>query len=192
MSVWAMVAHYGDAAATRAAVAALLDGEVRPEAVLVVDNGGDSPALEMDGVEVVRPGRNLGFAGACRLGAERAVVAGAEWVWLVNNDAVADAGCLAALLSAGEAAPRAALLSPVIAHRDGSGLWYAGGEIRPRSLVVTHASRPRDGAPYDTGFITGCAWLARTEFVRECGPPDETLFMYFEDVDWTLRARAAR
>jgi GT2 family glycosyltransferase len=191
VSVWAMVAHYGDPSLTRRAVTALLRGEASPDHVLVVDNGGDLPPLDMDGVETVRPARNVGFAGACRLGAERAVAAGARWVWLFNNDAVPDAGCLAALLAAGEAAPRAALLSPVIALRDGPGLWYAGGEVDPRSLSVTHARRPRLDRAHDTGFVTGCAWLARTDFVRDCGPPDEALFMYYEDVDWSLRAQAA-
>jgi GT2 family glycosyltransferase len=186
-----MVAHYGDASVTRRAVSALLNGAVKPDLVLVVDNGGDLPPLEMAGVEVVKPGRNVGFAGACQLGAQRALAGGARWVWLFNNDAVPDAGCLAALLAAGEAAPRAALLSPVIAFRDAPGLWYAGGEVDPRSLSVTHARRPRLDAAHDTGFVTGCAWLARTDFVRECGPPDPTLFMYFEDVDWSLRAQAA-
>jgi len=187
-----MVAHYGDAALTRRAVTALLSGDARPDLVLVVDNGGDLPPLEMTGVETVKPGRNLGFAGACHLGAQRAVAAGARWVWLFNNDAVPDAGCLAALLAAGEAAPRAALLSPVIALRNAPGLWYAGGEVDRQSLSVTHARRPRlDDLAHDTGFITGCAWLARTDFVRECGAPDPTLFMYYEDVDWSLRAQAA-
>ena len=191
MSVWAMVAHYGDASVTRRAVTALLNGDAKPDLVLVVDNGGDLPPLELPGVEMVRPSRNLGFAGACRLAAQRAVAGGARWLWLFNNDAVPDAGCLAALLAAGEAASRAALLSPVIALRDDSELWYAGGEVDSRSLSVTHARRPRLEAAHDTGFVTGCAWLARTDFVRACGPPDATLFMYFEDVDWSLRAQAA-
>jgi GT2 family glycosyltransferase len=186
-----MVAHFGDASVTRRAVTALLNGDARPDLVLVVDNGGDLPPLELPGVETVTPGRNLGYAGACHLAARRAVAGGARWVWLFNNDAVPDAGCLAALLAAGEAAPRAALLSPVIAFRDAPGLWYAGGEVDACSLSVTHAGRPRLEAPHDTGFITGCACLARVDFVRECGPPDPTLFMYFEDVDWSLRARAA-
>ena len=191
MSVWAMVAHFGDAAVTRRAVTALLSGDAKPDRVLVVDNGGDLPPLEMDGVETIDPGHNVGFAGACRLGAQRAVAGGARWVWLFNNDAVPDAGCLAALLAAGEAAPRVALLSPVIALRDAPALWYAGGEVEPRSLSVTHFRRPRLDTAHDTGFVTGCAWLASTDFVRACGPPDASLFLYFEDVDWSLRAQAA-
>lgn len=191
MSVWAVVAHYGDPGVTGRAVAALLAGGATPDVVLVIDNQGDLPASDEATVEVVRPGRNLGFDGACVLGARRALAAGARWVWLVNNDAEPDATCLAELLAAGESEPRAGLLSPLIALRGQAGLWYAGGDIDPGGLTVTHRTRPLTETPHDVPFITGCAWLARAAFIEDCGPPDETLFMYFEDVDWSLRAQAA-
>ena len=85
MTVWAVIAHYGDAAATTRAVGSLRAGRTAPDVILVVDNGGELPALP--GVEVMRPGRNLGFAAAVRAGSLRAAAAGAEWVWVFNNDA---------------------------------------------------------------------------------------------------------
>ncbi len=202
MSVWAVVAHFGDPAITARAVVALLDGAVAPDVVLVIDNQGDLAALEgvdltatargaSPVVQFVRPAHNVGFAGACAEGSRRALAAGAEWVWLFNNDAVADPGCLSELLAAAAAFPRAGLLSPVISLRGGAGFWYAGGEVAPGTLQVTHHAEPRKTAPHGTGFITGCAWLARSAFIADCGPPDASLFLYFEDVDWTLRARAA-
>lgn len=140
---------------------------------------------------MVRPGSNLGFGGACVLGTQRAPAAGAAWVWFVNNDADPERTCLSELLAAGAADPRAGILSPVIAHRDRPGFWYAGGDLARRTLQVTHRPQPAQGAPHEVPFITGCAWLVRREFVEECGPLDDSLFMYFEDVDWSLRAQAA-
>ena len=107
MTVWAVIAHYGDAVATARAVGSLQAGQTAPDVILVVDNGGELP--ELPGVEVMRPGRNLGFAAAVRAGSLRAAAAGAEWVWVFNNDAEADRACLDRLLAAAEAAPRAAL-----------------------------------------------------------------------------------
>lgn len=43
MSVWVVVAHYGDPGVTRRAVAGILAGSTRPETVLVVDNQGNLP-----------------------------------------------------------------------------------------------------------------------------------------------------
>ena len=142
----------------------------------------------LPGVEVMRPGRNIGFAAAVRAGSLRAAAAGADWVWVFNNDALATEACLERLLAAAEAAPRAALLSPVIAFPGGSGIWYAGGDVRPRSLSIRHWTAVRGDTPYPTGFVTGCAPLVRTAFILEQGPPDQSLFMYYEDVDWCLRA----
>ena len=113
VTVWAVIVHYGDAAATARAVESLQAGRTAPDAILVVDNGGGLP--ELPGVEVMRPGRNIGFAAAVRAGSLRAVAAGADWVWVFNNDALAAEACLERLLAAAETAPRAALLSPVIA-----------------------------------------------------------------------------
>ena len=189
MIVWAVIAHYGDAAATARAVRSLQSGRTAPAAILVVDNGGGLP--ELPGVEVMRPGRNIGFAAAVRAGSLRAAAAGADWVWVFNNDALATEACLERLLAAAEAAPRAALLSPVIAFPGGSGVWYAGGDVRPRSLSIRHWTAVRDDAPYPTGFVTGCAPLVRAEFILAQGPPDESLFLYYEDVDWCLRALAS-
>ncbi len=189
-SVWVVVPHYGDPSTTRRAVAGVLAGSVRPDAVLVVDNQGGLPEFDDADVEVVRPGRNLGFGGACVLGGRRALEAGAAWVWLFNNDAEPERECLAELLAFGAAEPRAGLLSPVILHRDRETFWYAGGDLARRTLQVEHRPRPVQQTPHDVDFITGCAWLARRDFIEQCGPVDDGLFMYFEDVDWSLRAQA--
>ena len=192
MNVMAVVAHYSAAATTERTVQALLAGTVRPDEVLVIDNQGDLPAgafAHLPGVRVERPGRNLGFAGAGALGAQRALHAAAEWIWFVNNDARPEPGCLAALLAAGEVLPRAALLSPLIAYGDGGGLWYAGGDVRRADLRVRHRTWPASGVPHVVGFATGCALLARAAFVRAWGPMDGALFMYYEDADWCLRAQ---
>jgi GT2 family glycosyltransferase len=182
----AYVVHYGDRAGTLATVASLQTGDVAPDAVVVIDNQGGFAA---DGVEVMRPSGNVGFAGAIGLGSVEALRAGAAWAWFLNNDVVVAPGCLRELLAAGEAEPRAGLLTPVIEHEEG-GIWYAGGEVESRSVRVDHATVVDGEGPYDTGYATGCAVLARAGLVREVGPPDERLFMYFEDVDWSLRARA--
>src|SRR3954466_1718753 len=68
-NVTGVVVFYADAAATRAALEALLRQTVALDEVLVVDN---SPVGELvpeppAGVRVVRPDTNLGYAPACNL-----------------------------------------------------------------------------------------------------------------------------
>jgi len=63
--------------------------------VILVDNTGTDETVDRlgkrAGVRVVRPGRNLGFAGGCNLGAS---LAGGDVIALVNQDAVVDPGAL--------------------------------------------------------------------------------------------------
>lgn len=252
MTVWAVIAHYGDTQTTWAALASLRAGTVVPDRVLVVDNQGDyepapRPATGVAGSfgragaaqapgpaaeEVFRPPANTGFAGAAAEGVSRAVDAGASWLWLVNNDAVVAPDCLEQLLAAGVALPRSGLLGPVIKYAgsgrytDGTEVWFSGGLVNERSMSIvqqtaTDAVRSSGGRlasggpgasggrlashgpgasggpgsrgdvllPHATGYVSGCVILARLEAVAECGPPDAGLFMYYEDVDWSLRMR---
>jgi GT2 family glycosyltransferase len=182
-----VVAHYGDSAPTLRLAAALRAATVVPARIVLVDNQGDL-AIATDGLlEVVHPGHNSGFGAAVALGAEAALAGGADWVWLLNNDAEPAADCLERLLEAG-AAPAAGIVGPVIRYRDDGGCWYAGGTVSPRTLSVRHETTPHDARPYATGFVTGCAPLLRADLARRLWPLDDGLFMYYEDVDWSLRA----
>ena len=136
---------------------------------------------------MLRPGANLGYAGAGAEGARRALDAGADWFWLVNNDVHVQRTCLAELLDAGGRHPRAGLLTPLI-RESGGGIWFAGGTVDRRTLTVHHQTQaPMGDEAVPTGLATGCAVLASTAMMRECGLPDASLFMYFEDVEWTWR-----
>jgi GT2 family glycosyltransferase len=47
------------------------------------------------------------------------------------------------------------------------------------------------GALSTVDWISGSLWLLRFDAVRAVGPLDEAYFMYFEDVDYCMRLRAA-
>ena len=65
-----------------------------PSELIVVDNGDNAAVLaDFDGVEVLRPGTNVGFAG--RRGARARRDARGEWVALVNDDAELEPGARA-------------------------------------------------------------------------------------------------
>lgn len=196
--VWAVVAHYGEPSVTLGCLESLQRAGVNSGHIVVVDNQGglrealqrgSVPAAGGGEVTLLEPGENLGFAGAAHLGGRAALAGGAGWLWFVNNDARAEGSCLEQLLAvAGD--PRVGLLSPVIEYDEG-GVWFAGGEVDRRTLDVRHETEVRSPEPFETGFVTGCALLARAEMARACGLPDPTLFMYLEDVEWLLRAQNA-
>ena len=188
MSVWAVVPHYGPPGPTLDLLEVLAAATVVPDGIVVVDNQGGLELDEDERVAVLRPGFNTGYGMAVERAADAALSGGADWLWVLNNDARPAADCLERLLEAGAADPRAGILSPLIRYRAGGELWYAGGGVSPRTLDVRHLHVAQGAAPYATGFVTGCAPLLRAALVRELAPLDDGLFMYYEDVDWSLRA----
>ena len=170
--------------------------------VLVVDNasGDGSPQMvrdEFPGVELLALPENRRFAGGNNEGLRRALDAGADAVMLLNNDVVADPKMIAKLLAALDEQPDAGAAAPLIYFAPPSDrIWSGGGRCRPWLAHSSHRGlRERDRGQYrsieDTGYLTGCCLLARAEAWRKVGLLDERYFIYAEDADWSLRARAA-
>jgi len=74
----------------------------RPDAYLVVDNGGDAPQPPgTEGwLEIIRPGSNVGPAGGYAIGFREALRHEAGRVWVLDDDAIPDPGCLEELMRA--------------------------------------------------------------------------------------------
>lgn len=170
--------------------------------VMVVDNASSdgSPAAiaaEYPWVDLVALAENRRFAGGNNVGLKRALEQGADAIMLLNNDVQADPGLYERLLLALEQDPGAGAAAPLIYHAAPSPIiWYAGGRCVPALAHASHRGlRERDHGQYraieDTGYLTGCCLLARRETWERVGLLDEArYFLYAEDADWSLRARA--
>ncbi len=201
MKVVAVVLNWNGTDDTVACVRSLVAlGDARLE-IVVVDNGSRTPpdaALAEAGLEVavVHAPVNLGYAGGNNLGIRWARERGAGLVWILNNDAVAGAGALEALVEASVRHPRAgAFGSRVLRGDDPSRIWVAWGRVTWRqSLIELVGENAADGPPYDVEqeveWIPGCSILLRAEALDDVGGFDEDFFAYHEDVDWAARARA--
>lgn len=181
--------------------------------VVVVDNlSGDGSAEQIEDwiaaqpegtpVRLVRSATNSGFSGGHNQGI---AAAGAAFYLVLNSDAILCPGLLRALLEAARAEPDIGLFAPVIEYEDGgvqdSCFRFpspAGELVRAaRSSVVTRAFRHREvslgpePAPGDIEWASFACILLRGEMVRAIGPMDEGYFLYYEDVEYCLRARRA-
>jgi GT2 family glycosyltransferase len=200
-----IVLSWNGAALTRDALRSLAQCRL-PEGwrlhTLVVDNASSdgSPAMvreEFPGVELLALAENRRFAAGNNAGLERALAAGADAVMLLNNDVVADPAMIEKLLAALAEEPNAGAAAPLIYYAPPTDrIWYAGGRCRPWLAYSAHrAIRERDRGQFrsieETGYLTGCCLLATADAWKKVGPLDERYFIYAEDADWCLRARAA-
>ena len=203
--VLAVVVTFGDQGVelTDAAVASLTAQD--PAAaleILVVDNG-SSPAVVAELERMLRDrarlaaiGVNRGYAAACNRGLADGLRTGADAVWLLNNDVSLEAGALDRLVGALEGDEDAAAAAPATTDMpSGSQVLGAGadlslwrGRIRHRHAGEPASSLPAE--PYAVDVLEGAALLVRTRAVREIGPIDEGFFMYWEDTEWSHRARS--
>ena len=177
-----------------------------PVLVVLVDNGDvaaglSTAALASDGavtIEVLRPGRNLGFAGGMNAGARRAIERGARAVMILNDDVVVEPGWLPPLLAeldgidGGPTGARIGAVQPKLLFAgEPSTINSLGVRLGPdgagTDIGLGEPDDPTDVAPRDLEIFTGGAVLLTADFVRDTGGFDDRYFLYYEDVDLALR-----
>lgn len=175
--------------------------------IIVVDNGSTdgSGALVAGrpGVELVRSPENLGFARACNLGARRA---SAAQLLFLNPDAQLFEGTLQSAVAA-LALPRNRRIGIVgVQLVDASGRVARSCARFPSvPMLLAHtvgldrifpklgfAMHEWDHAqPRRVDHVIGAFYLVRRAVFDAVGGFDERFFVYLEDLDFSLRARAA-
>ena len=196
-----VVTHDGPAAAIACVASLRASRGVLPRTV-VVDNASrpeNRAILERElgglpGVEILALPENCHFAGGVNAGAARALAQGAGFLFVLNDDTEIAPDCVALLVEAAVRHPDAGLVGPAlldVRERDRAlslGERYSTWSLAvPRSLL--RVRDPGDGTPYRVGGIMGSAVLVTRECFLRTGPYREDLLVYYEEVDFCLRAR---
>lgn len=197
----AIIVHYGDPRLTQRALASVLAGTLSPGVVVVVDNGpGSYPeAHHVEGrVIVVHAGRNTGFAGGVMIGIATRAGGSTDYLWLLNNDAVAEPQALAELLAAEERAGGRALVSSLVEDETTGQVWSEHARFLPWRMESRHPTQRTRSAGQTVvnsapswrvvPYLPGCSLLVPWELIRIIGGLDRSFFMYGEDVDLSIRA----
>ena len=201
--VGVVVVHYGPLSVTFRCLKSLDRLDYGPLRVILVDNTGQESRYSAylgrfrRRISVVPMHGNAGFAAAVNRGMAKAAAGGAEYAWLVNNDAVVSRGALTALVRTMERMPQAGVAGSRITD-DGvpPRIWHAGGRIDLKTGQTHHiGSGMRDCGQFDRlremDYVTGCSMLIRARMIREVGMLDENFVMYYEETDLCIRARKA-
>jgi GT2 family glycosyltransferase len=136
----------------------------------------------------VKNSKNIGFAAGNNIGIRLSLQKGAEYVLLLNNDTLVKPDFLGKLIDVFKKTPRAGIASPIILDKKGK-VWFSGGRIDWLRMRTVHLGKVFSKNPYHSQFITGCAICVKKEVFRKIGLLDEDFFLYYEDADFSLRAR---
>ncbi|MFN3819224.1 glycosyltransferase family 2 protein [Blastomonas sp.] len=161
---------------------------------------GELPAAPpRDYLNIIAGAQNLGFAGGNNLCIRLALAdPGIEGVWLLNNDTEVLPGSLAALRARMAEDARIGICgSTLVYHHDKTTVQAvagrydiargAGGEIGQGSTLATLP--PRGQVEAEMSYPPGASMLASRQFIDSVGLMEESYFLYFEELDWTLRGK---
>lgn len=198
-----VVVHYRHDDDTVRCLNSLQASDSAGQDLIVVDNtepryrGADLSDLLDPAVRIIRSGDNLGFAGGCNIGIRAALETSAEFVWLVNPDAVVGAETLARMLAAAEEHPDAGIIGcRILDGGHPARILFNGGVITGKGSTY-HADAGKfdpsvpDDAVRDVDYVTGACFLIRRDVIRQIGLFSEDYFLYYEETDYCIRAQRA-
>lgn len=172
--------------------------------ILVIDNGSTpaqwetlQQAMVTSPVTLLRNPVNVGFAGGHNLAMRRAIEEGAEFMWLVNSDALVRPSALSNLLELMDADEQCGASSPlVLALHDDNVIDFCGARHDWKNLTSIDCKNPADAArmeqdhPSDM-WLMGAAIFLRASAIRDVGVLDDRYFAYYEDNDLCARLSAS-
>ena len=150
------------------------------------DGSADFVASHFPSARLIRSAENLGFSIPNNKGMEYALQRGYDYVYLLNQDAWLEEGALETLVTAAEANPEYAVLSP-LQMTDG----FKELDRQFARIFTPDTKHPVSvSETYEVGRVMAAHWLVRVDALMKTGLFDETLFPFYgQDDDWCNRAR---
>ena len=197
--VIACILNWNNIEDTLECLESVLESDYSSLTVWLVDNGSDEDPTKLvecryPSVRVLRLGQNNGYGGGHNIALERALAENAAFILLLNNDVVVAPDMVRQLVDALEANPDVGMATPRVFFYDRRHeIYWDGGTVDWSRGDVAHESR---GLPTRDGLILsewldGTSLFVRASVARQVGLFDDRYFLYYEDAEWSTRARRA-
>ncbi|MCQ1999252.1 glycosyltransferase family 2 protein [Arthrobacter zhaoxinii] len=190
MSVAAVVVSYNRVDLLRKCLSALESQDRRPDEIILVDNGSTDGSVtmvqeEFPQVSVFETGANLGGAGGFAWGIERALAAGHDAAWLMDDDAEPLPGSLGPLVEAMEKAPdRPGFVTSLVVNPEGE---PNNGHLPDLSSDVSRQLKASElgGMAVNSASFVGV--LIDLHAAAKMPLPFADFFIWFDDAEYTRR-----
>jgi len=149
--------------------------------------------FEVEIIVVDNNKKNLGFAGGANKGIKKALKnKNTQYIFLLNNDTIVEKKALTKLLKTAKK-NNVGIVGPKILSTQAT-LESLGGTLDKNrfSAILINPIHPISPIkPINLDFISGTAMFIKRAVFEKIPSFDERFFLYYEDVDFCLRARKA-
>ena len=182
--------------------------------IICVDNASTDDSLSQlktnhASIIILTCDQNTGFTGGNNKGMQYALEHEYAYTLLLNNDVAVESDFLEPLVQALDANENMGAVQPLIYfHHDRTLIWNAGSRYNKWLGVAKTIGYNKEDAQHtyryqnqgDTkatqpiqniAWITGCAFMVKTDVLKKVGLLYEPFFIYYEDVDLSFRIKNA-
>jgi len=170
--------------------------------VIVVDNNSSDDSVasverQFPQTQLVRRSENGGYAVALNDGIRAGAALDPDFYLILNNDTLVPPDTVGKLVRVMLSDERVAIAAPkIIYHDHPERIFSLGDHIYPWLPLPVRVGRkafdrPAYSKTQEFDYLFGCAFLIRTQSLKEVGLFDTSFFMYYEDSDICRRMRDA-
>lgn len=165
--------------------------------VVIVDNNSIDNTVELMGkykdISIIKNKKNVGYGAGNNIGIRIALKKGARSILILNPDVVLHKGFIKNITKYLLGKQKFDIVGPKIYREDGK-IWSTGGFLdKKRYTAGLIGYEEKDRSISNTpirmvDFISGTAMLIKEDVFRKIGLFREDYFLYYEDVDFCIRA----
>ncbi|MCK4635662.1 MAG: glycosyltransferase family 2 protein [Candidatus Moranbacteria bacterium] len=225
--IFVIILNYNGGTDLLKTIKSVVDSNYQNLEIILVDNNSTDNSLNLaeqwvathcsseknfSKIYFIKNKKNLGFGAGNNVGIKFAFENSADYVFLLNNDALVRKNTISKLIDSIKDESEIGLVSPVIySDLKYKNIWFCGGKINWWKMRAEHFDcislfgrkwfqvvfgRERfQTVPYtdveETEYVTGCAMLISKKVFEKVGLFDEFFFLYYEDADLSLRVKKA-
>lgn len=194
LKIFAVVVTYNRYNLLKENLRSLLGQAIKIDTIIVVDNAstdGTLRKLSEDGwtghpsIQVLALPDNTGGAGGFAAGMRHALELGADWLWMMDDDAVPHRSALEKLLAV--AVEKTSVYGSLAVNGDDTS-WATTLVSQERKVVNKKCDVPVLAEVQSLPFL---GFFINKDLVSEIGFPDEGYFIAADDVEYCMRAQHA-
>lgn len=167
--------------------------------IVVIDNNSQDETVEIikseyPEVHLIESKENLGFGRSCNIGIKYALDTGAEYMFVINQDAKFFPDAMKELLDIANQHQEYGMLTPINLNDDGTDIdsEFLRHLIKSSKQYLSDMVLGKVQKVYDAPFLPGAVWLVKRDLFEDVGVMDPIYFLYGVDIDFYERIRARK